>query len=357
MASRELDKRERRILQAVVSEYLENGDAVSSRQVTTRHPLGVSPATVRGVMADLEQLGLLEQKHTSGGRVPTATGLRCFIDTMLRVKGVSAEQASEIRDYLRPSRGAQPSDVVGRASSLLSQLTRHAAVVTMPTLDDQRIAHLEFVPLRGANVLCVVVTTDGRIENRLLTVEPEQLSRLERAQAYLAKLAKGATMAEMRQRLLGELGALKHQYDQVAALQLGEQVSSLFAEPNAHLVVSGQANLLAGALGQDGAPGQSVAHVTSLLAALEDKHSMLDLLDKARTSPQLQVFLGAESAHGAFAEASVVAIPYGVGTQTLGALAVIGPTHMNYGKVISMVDFTADVLTEFLTENEVRTYG
>lgn len=350
MPAKELDRRERRILQAVVSEYLEHGDAVSSRQVTARHPIGVSPATVRGVMADLEHIGLLEQRHTSAGRVPTPAGLRIFIDTLLRVRDLSPDNQAEIRQYLRAGASGQPGEVMARASTLLSQLTHHAAVVTTPALDEQRIAHLEFVMLRGDKVLCVVVTTDGRIENRLLAVDVAQLPLLERAQAHLARLACGLTFAEMRQRVLGELGALSDQYEHAVALQLGAQVSDVFASEHAGVVVSGQSNLLSAALTDAGQPAHAVARVHELLQALEDKRSVLALLDKARHSPQLQVYLGADTAHHAFVDASVVAIPYGAPGRALGALAVIGPTHMNYGKVISVVDFTAEVLSEILTE-------
>src|SRR5215467_4267121 len=161
----DLSRRAQKILHAVVTEYLQGGDAVGSRTVTRRHDLGLSPATVRNVMADLEELGLLEQRHTSAGRVPTATGLRFFIDSLLKVRGLTPREKDEIRErVIAPS----PEEVVARASRLLSDLTHHAAVIVAPDPDSQRLERIEFIPLRDGKLIAVLVTTDGRIENRLV---------------------------------------------------------------------------------------------------------------------------------------------------------------------------------------------
>jgi heat-inducible transcriptional repressor len=340
MSGSELSRRAQKILQAVVTEYLHGGDAVGSRTVTRRHDLGLSPATVRNVMADLEELGMLEQRHQSAGRVPTASGLRFFIDSLLKVRGLSAREKEEIRErVVAPT----SEEVVQRASRLLSDLTQHAAVIIAPDPDQQRLGQIEFVPLRDGKLIAVLVTTDGRIENRLIVddVEPR---RLESIHNYLNQMLSGMTLDEVRERVIRELGEDKNRYDEAvgAALRLGAAVFVARPERSADVVVSGQANLLDDALAHDRA--------RDLLKTLEDKETLIRLLDRTRRAGGLQVFLGAETAMSALATSSVVAVPYGPDDQPIGALAVIGPMRMNYGKVMSVVDVTAETVSQLLAE-------
>ena len=352
MASSDLSRRAQKILHAVITEYLSVGDAVGSRTVTRRHDLGLSPATVRNVMADLEEMGLLEQRHTSAGRVPTASGLRFFIDSLLKVRGLSPRERDEIRErVIAPT----PDEVVQNASRLLSDLTHHAAVIVAPHPDLQRLERIEFVPLRDGKLIAVLVTTDGRIENRLVLDEPEaersepasgrgiDPSRLERIHNYLNDLLAGMTLDEVRDRVIRELGEDKNKYDEAvaSALRLGHAVFVSPPERSAPVVISGQANLL------DDAQPQ---HIRELLHALEDKQTLVRLLDRTRHAEGLQVFLGAETALQALAGSSVVAVSYGPEEQPIGALAVIGPMRMNYGKVMSVVDFTADTVSQLLAD-------
>jgi len=326
-------------LHAVVTEYLQGGDAVGSRTVTRRHDLGLSPATVRNVMADLEELGLLEQPHSSAGRVPTPSGLRFFIDSLLKVRSLSVREKDEIRErVVAPT----PDEVVQRASRLLSDLTQHASVIITPDPDHQRLGQIEFVPLRDGKLIAVLVTTDGRIENRLIVDEVDPRT-LERIHNYLNEMLSGLTLDEVRDRVRRELGEDKNRYDEAisAALRLGRAV---FVErrERAGVVVSGQANLLDDNVAQD--------RLRELLRTLEDKETLIRLLDRTRGAEGLQVFLGAETALSALASSSVIAVSYGPGEQPIGALAVIGPMRMNYGKVMSVVDVTADIVTQLLAE-------
>ena len=336
----DLSRRAQRILHAVVSEYLTGGEAVGSRTVTRRHDLGLSPATVRNVMADLEELGMREQRHTSAGRVPTATGLRFFIDSLLKVRGLTAREKEEIRERVT---GATPDEVVQRASRMLSDLTQHAAVIIAPDPEQQRLDRIEFVPLRDGKLIAILVTTDGRIENRLV-VDDVSATSLERIHNYLNKLLAGMTLDEVRERVLRELGDDKNRYDDAisAALRLGRAVFVTPPERNASVLVSGQSNLLDAELAQD--------RLRDLLRALEDKETLVRLLDRTRGAEGLQVFLGAETTMQALAGSSVVAMPYGPDEQPIGALAVIGPMRMNYGKVMSVVDVTAETVTRLLAE-------
>jgi len=339
----ELTRRARKILQAVVSEYLQSGDAVGSRTITRRHDIGLSPATVRNVMADLEDLGLLEQRHTSAGRVPTATGLRFFIDSLLKLRGLTPREKDDIR-----ARVTAPTadEVLQRASRLLSEITQHAAVIVTPDPALARFGHLEFVPLRNGKLLGILVTTDGRIENKLLTLDqPIDESRLDRIHAYLNSTLSGLTLDEVRDRVIREVGEVKHQYDELVAeaLRLGSHV---FAQGDRHadVVVSGQANLL------DAPTATSLDQMRELMRALEDRELLVRLLDRTRTAEGIQVFLGAETATQALFGASVVAESYGPEERPIGAIAVIGPMRMNYGKVMSVVDFTADIVSQLLQD-------
>ncbi len=343
----ELNRRARKILQAVVSEYLTSGDAVGSRTVTRRHDIGLSPATVRNVMSDLEDMGLLEQRHTSAGRVPTDRGLRFFIDSLLKVRGLTPTEKEDIRARLTaPTRD----EILGNATRLLSEITQHAAVIVAPDPSQLRFDHLEFVPLRSGKMICILVTSDGRIENKLISVE-ERLDvderSLERIHNYLNHLLSGLTLDEIRDRVMRELGEDKNRYDRevAAALRLGQ---AAFAEPGvADVVVSGQSNLFDPTATADRA---HMDRVRDLLRALEDKQLLIRLLDRTKGADGIQVFLGAETAHVALSDSSVVAMAYGAEERPIGALAVIGPMRMNYGKVMSVVDFTADAVSQLLTE-------
>jgi heat-inducible transcriptional repressor len=339
MAGGDLSRRAQKNLHAVITEYLSVGDAVGSRTVTRRHDLGLSPATVRNVMADLEELGLLEQRHTSAGRVPTPSGLRFFIDSLLKVRGLSPRERDEIRERVQ---APTPDEVVQNASRLLSDLTHHAAVILAPDPDQQRLERIEFVPLRDGKLIAVLVTTDGRIENRLVLDEVDA-NRLDRIHNYLNELLAGMTLDEVRERVTRELGEDKNKYDEAvaSALRLGHAVFVSPPERAQPVVISGQANLL-----DDVQPEQ----IRELLRTLEDKQTLVRLLDRTRRAEGLQVFLGAETAMQALAGSSVVAVSYGPGEQAIGALAVIGPMRMNYGKVMSVVDFTADTVSQLLAD-------
>jgi heat-inducible transcriptional repressor len=341
MAGNDLTRRAQKILHAVVTEYLQGGDAVGSRTVTRRHDLGLSPATVRNVMADLEEMGLLEQRHTSAGRVPTASGLRFFIDSLLKVRGLSPREQDEIRERVIAN---SPEEVVQRASRLLSDLTHHAAVILAPDPHVQRLERIEFVPLRDGKLIAVLVTTDGRIENRLLADDVD-LARLERIHRYLNELLAGMTLDEVRERVIRELGEDKNLYDEAvaAALRLGHAVF-VSTERSADVVVAGQANLL------DESAEARPERIRELLRTLEDKETLIRLLDRTRKADGIQVFLGAETAMQALQGSSIVAMSYGPEEQPIGALAVIGPMRMNYGKVMSVVDFTADTVSQLLAE-------
>jgi heat-inducible transcriptional repressor len=343
---KELTHRARKILSAVVSEYLHTGEAVGSRTITRRHHVDLSAATVRNVMSDLEELGLLVQPHTSAGRVPTPQGLRIFIDSMVKVRSLSPREKDEIRNQY--GIGTQALDeVMARTSRVLSDITRYAGVVLAPNPARQQLRHIEFVPLRENKFLCILVTHEGQIENKLIAVDfAVPRARLDSIHRYLQELLSGLTLDQVRERVLRELGEEKNRYDEMvaAALRLS-QAALAEAVPSADVIVSGGANLLDTARIED---DTQLGRLRDLLQALEEKELLVRLLDQTMRSERIQVFLGAETAHAALNDTAVIATPYGPEERPVGAIAVIGPTRMNYGRVMSVVDFTAGLISELL---------
>jgi heat-inducible transcriptional repressor len=344
----DINHRARKILYAIVSEYLATGEAVGSRTVTRRHGIDLSPATVRNVMSDLEEMGLLEQPHTSAGRVPTETGLRFFIDSLLKVRSLSPREKDDIRE--RYGKSLDFDALLQRTSRVLSDITHYAGIVLAPAPGRQTLKHIEFVPLSNDRFLGILVTTDGRIENKLVHLDGASLEpgQLERIHNYLNETLEGLTLDEVRERVLREMGDEKHRYDRLVAqaLQLSQAALEGAEAATADVIVSGAPNLLDPA--RQGEP-EALARMRALLHALEEKDLMVRLLDRTMASDRIQVFLGAETPFEALGETAVVAMPYGPGDRPVGAIAVIGPTRMNYGKVMSVVDFTADLVSGMLT--------
>ena len=353
MSQTQLNRRSRKILQAIVKEYLQSGEAVGSRTVTRRHEIGLSPATVRNVMADLEELGLLEQPHASAGRVPTKTGLRFFIDSLLKVRGLTPQEKEQIRLHYEGKGPSGGGDIIAnlmqRTSRLLAEITRHTGIVLAPNPAYQRLRHIEFVPLSESKYLCILVTSEGRIENKLVEVDfAVDASRLGRIHNYLDELLGGLSMGEVRERILRELGQEKNRYDGMVstALHLSKAATEQTGQMG-EVLVMGQANLLDVVRADD---PERLDRMRELLRALEDKEVMVRLLDQAMKAEGVQVFLGAETAFGPLEDSSVIAMPYGPEERPVGAIAVIGPMRMNYGKVMSIVDFTAEMISQLISE-------
>jgi heat-inducible transcriptional repressor len=353
----DLTLRAKRILNAVVQEYLSTGDAVGSRTVTRRYGIDLSPATVRNVMADLEDLGLLKQPHTSAGRVPTDDGLRFFIDSLLKVRALSSKEREEILSrYKLPA--SDLDDVLQRTSRMLSELAQQATIVISPFPERQRLEHVEFVRLPHrdvgghAQVLAVLVTSGGVVENKLFAAElPADPGFIERVNNYLNEKAKGRTLEEIRVKVLEDLGADKEHMDELAAQALRLGRAAFGSESSPDVIVSGQAHLLdqgASPAISGEAAGERLVRMQRLLGVLEEKERIVRLLDRTLAAEGIQVWLGAETPFAEVADVSVVATPYGPDDRPVGTIAVIGPTRMNYSKVIPLVDFTAELVSGVL---------
>ena len=344
-----LDARAQHLLKTLVERYVAEGQPVGSRALSRHSGLDLSPATIRNVMADLEEMGLLEQPHTSAGRVPTESGLRFFIDSLLKVRSLSPKEKEEIRERYGPALDFD--ELLQRTSRVLSDITHYAGLVLVPNPGRQKLRQIEFLPLSSGRFLCILVTAEGRIENKLVQVDlPIEVGQLERMHNYLNELLEGLTIDEVRDRVLRELGEEKNRYDAMVAQALRLSQAALErTEVSASVIVSGAPNLLDPARA---AEPETLARMRALLQALEEKELLVGLLDRTMASDRIQVFLGAETAFDALGDTAVVVAPYGPGDRPVGAIAVIGPTRMNYGKVMSVVDFTADLLTRMLSEPE-----
>ncbi len=337
----DINHRARKILQAVIQEYISTGDPVGSRTITKRHTLDLSPATVRNVMADLEEAGLLAQPHTSAGRIPTDQGLRYFVDTLLKVRSLSSKEKEDISvRYHVPT--LEFDEMMQETSKILSELSQHTALVFSPRPETNVFQHIEFMRLRESELLAVLVTKSGKIENKIIPIEkPVAENELERIHNYLNGLLGGLTLDEVRARVSEEIGKEQNRYDELVAraLQLGSQALERPNQPD--IIIGGQANLVE--------QTADAEHLRTVLRALEEKQQLLQLLDRTVQAPGIKVFIGAETQMAPLRDMSVVAAAYGPEDRPLGTLGVIGPQHMNYSKVISLVDFTAHLLSDMLS--------
>lgn len=342
----DLNQRSRKILAAIVQEYLNTGDAVGSRTVTRRHGIDLSPATVRNVMSDLEEAGLLKQPHTSAGRVPTEQGLRFFVDSLLKVRTLTPREREELgRRYALT--GTDLETALRDASRSLAELSAHTVVIEAPRPEVDVVEHVEFMRLRDRQVLAVLVTKSGKVQNKLVTtVENYEASDLERINNLVNELVSGLTLDEMSLRVRRELATEETKYDELRRQALTLSAEALPTDSPV-LIVEGQSNLFeaVAGLGEEGR-----GKMKALFKGLEEKRLLAELLERAAQAPGIQVFIGAETHIEELADFTVVATAYGLeeAGRPLGTLGVIGPTRMNYSKVINLVDFTAQILSGFI---------
>jgi heat-inducible transcriptional repressor len=333
----DIGARAKKILHAVVSEYLATGEAVGSQTVTRRYGLEVSAATVRTVMGDLEEAGLLKHAHTSGGRLPTERGLRYYVDMLLRVRSLTTGEKDEIRERLSPN-GDVP-DVMQRTSRLLRELSHLTVVVQAPRPESDVVQHLEFVQLREGQLLAVIATASGQIQNKLVPVDfPLSASDLDRINNYLNELMTGLTLEQWRARLFEEVKSDRATHDDLVNRALKLASAAVPATPAPDVLVDGQSNLLAGKA--------DLERAKLLLRTLEEKDLVVRLLERTLSAPGICVFIGAEANLADLTDVSVVAAPYGPEGRPLGTIGVIGPARMNYSRVIPLVDFTAETIGE-----------
>ncbi|MFO1464638.1 MAG: heat-inducible transcriptional repressor HrcA [bacterium] len=335
-----LDPRESQILQALVESYIQTAAPVGSGTLSRGGDFGLSSATIRNVMGDLEAEGYLEQPHTSAGRVPTEKGLRFYIDCLLKVEPLEEEVKSQIRQSIQE--GTDTVSILQNASRMLSGLSQHVGVILAPKREVARLKHIEFLPLRESKILAILVTEQGVVQNRLFEVE-ESLSRadLVRMNNYLNSFLGGLNLSEAKQRILTEMARQQDALDRLLkqALVLSQEVVSADSEG---LFIEGEKNFL---FTQE---FSNLNKIREILAALEEKHRLVEFLDRAHKAPGVQIFVGSESRLSSLEDCSVIVANYGGEAKPLGSLGVIGPTRMDYSKLIPMVEFTARSLGDIL---------
>lgn len=340
----ELNERSRDIFRQIVDAYVETGEPIGSRTISRRLGMSLSPATIRNVMADLEDLGLLYAPHTSAGRLPTEAGLRLFVQAMMEVGDISEEERAEIESQCSAAGRTMP-DVLEEASTTLSGLSSCAGLVFAPKTD-RPLKHMEFVPIGPGRALVVLVTEGGIVENRVLEV-PLGIppSALTQATNFLNAHIAGRTLAEARAEIQAELDRQKTQLDQLAA---GVVASGLAVwggpETGGTLIVKGQSRLL-----NDVTAVSQLERIRALFEALEAKETVLRMLDQASHADGVQIFIGAENTLFRHAGCSAIIAPFKDGRErVVGAVGVIGPTRLNYARIVPMVDYTAKVVGRIL---------
>ena len=335
-----LGERAQHLLRILIETYIREGQPVGSRALTRESGLQLSSATIRNVMADLEELGFVASPHTSAGRVPTDKGYRFFVDTLLRLRPLDETASAEMRRQFDANRDSS-TDLIATVSQLLSSATQLAGVVTVPRARGASITQIEFVGLSENRVLVVLVFNDREVQNRILQLErrysPDELKR---ASNYLNEQFRGRTLREVRQEILRQLSETHAHMNQIMldAISVAQQVFDAGGEGKLEYVIKGETNLMGAA------ELTSVEKLRRLFEAFNEKRDFLHLLDQSLKADGVQIFIGHESGYQILDDVSVVTAPYADADGVVGVLGVIGPTRMAYERVIPIVDMTAKLL-------------
>ena len=341
-----LSKRDQEILEILISDYISSASPVGSKAISKKHNGRLSPATIRGVMADLEQMGLLTQPYTSAGRIPTPQGMRYYVDCLLKCHDLSEEERRKVRRFYDvPDLCAD--EIISRTSKILSAISNYVGLIRTPMWGKIAFKQLEFIRLSHNRLLGIFVSKDGMVENKIIEVsEDYSYADLEKINKYCNSAFMGLTLEEAKNKIFRELKIVRSDYDRLLAKALIYSQDVFAGVPYADVIVDGESHLLS-------APEFSDARkLKGLLEMLEEKQQLLHILERCREAEGVSIFIGAEAAqkegNPALESVSVVAAPYRKDGQVLGTIGVIGPTRMDYSRVVPIVDFTAKVLEDIL---------
>ena len=336
-----MDKRAQILLKTLVEHYISEGQPIGSRTLLQHSGLDVSPATIRNVMSDLEQLGFITSPHTSAGRIPTKKGYRLFVDSLMTVQPLDQRALSQLKSGLT---SPNPQALIANAADMLSQLTQFAGVILTPKRSRNTLKHLEFLHLSEKKILVILVTEDGQVQNRmLLTDKVFSASELTAASNYVNSQCQGLSFEEVHARLKQELQQVQMDINHLmsAAMEAASQPDSSEKEA---MVIAGERNLL-----QIDDLSTNVTSLRKLFEIFERRTALMQLLDHSQRAEGVQIFIGGESGYLPLDECSLVTSPYEVDGQVVGTLGVIGPTRMAYERVIPIVDITAKLLSNALS--------
>ncbi len=342
-----LNERSRAIFRQIVETYLETGEPVGSRNISRNLPMTLSPASVRNVMSDLEQLGLIYAPHTSAGRLPTHVGLRLFVDGLLEVGDLTEEERKQIQSQIAFKRNKSIEQLLAEAGEMISGLS-HCAGVVLAEKQVSRLKHIEFVPLEPGRALVVLVGDDQTVENRIISLPPGlPPSALVEAANYLNAHVRGLSMDEARSRIEQQVASARAELDaltqKVIKAGLAEWSGSLGDRQN--LIVRGQSNLL-----KDLTAIEELERIRQLFEDLETKRDLIQLLGLAERAEGVRIFIGSENQLFSLSGSSLIVAPFqDKSHKIVGVLGVIGPTRINYARIIPMVDYTARLVGRLLT--------
>lgn len=333
----DLNDRSLHLLKTIVERYIQDGQPVGSRALSKNTDISLSPATIRNVMADLDDLGLIHSPHTSAGRVPTVKGYRFFVDSLLTVKPLEAEAVNQLNSEFKDAENA--GEILNRASKMLSEVSKMAGVVTLPKREVLCLRHIEFLSLSNTRVLVIFVTNEQEVHNKIIHTA-KQFSEAELVQAanYLNSVYSGRSLAAVRQAVLDELKQDQQLVNQgmIDAVNIAQQAFE--QQPVEDYVLSGETNLMGFNELSD------MGHLKQLFDAFSQKQGVIHILDQCLVAEGVQIYIGEESGYQALDQCSLVTSSYTINEETVGVLGVIGPTRMAYEKVIPFVDMTAKLL-------------
>jgi len=334
-----LDERAQTLLRILVDKYIREGQPVGSRTLSRDSGLDLSPATIRNIMSDLEELGFVDSPHTSAGRIPTIKGYRFFVDTLIKLTPPNGDDLLRFTQGLNEVAG-DPQALAISVSNLLSAVTRLAGIVTVPRRAQTSLRQIEFLPLSGKRVLAILVVNDREVQNKILNVQRDfSADELRRATNYLNDRFSGRSLSQVREVVLGELRKTRESMNalMVEAIEMAHQVFP-DSEPEPEFVMAGETNLMGLEELAD------VERLKGLFEAFGRQRDILHLLDQSMRAEGVQIFIGHESGYQLLDNCSIVAAPYVTEDDTMGVLGVIGPTRMAYERVIPIVDVTAKLL-------------
>ncbi len=345
MAAGVISERASILLKTLVEHHIQDGQPVGSGTLLKAAGLPVSAATIRNVMSDLEERGYLQSPHTSAGRVPTALGYRLFVDTLLQIQAPEDDAVSALRAELNPDKSA--TELVQAASSLLSNITAQAGLVTVPRQEANQLRQVEFLPLSGNRVLVILVVNEREVQNRIIhTQRPFTEAQLRDAAAIVNQRYAGQALNQVKERILHEMQEARSQIDGYLedALALASKALDQEADTEECMMV-GESRLF----GSASASAEEMSTLRDLFESFEQKKDLLHLLERSTRADGVQIFIGEEAGYDVFGNYSVVTAPYSDGFRTLGVLGVIGPKRMEYARVIPIVDVTARMLSSALS--------
>jgi heat-inducible transcriptional repressor len=336
------------LLKSLVEQYIVDGQPVGSKRLSESSDLGVSSATIRNVMADLEEKGFVSSPHTSAGRIPTPMGYRFFVDSLLKVEPLGQIDLKHLQAQFDPDMTAQ--ELVQSASGMLSEVTHLAGVVTIPRRDQVTLRHVEFLSLNDSRVLAILVLDDHEVQNRVIYTENEYTEiQLKEATNFINQSFSGQSLSRIRDRIIVSMKTDRESMNglMLTSLEMAEKAFTEEDEPNDY-IVAGQENLF------DLSQSKALEDIRELFKAFGLKGDILHLLDRCMESNGMQLFIGQESGYEILDECSVVTSPYQVDGELVGVLGVIGPTRMAYERVIPLVDATARILGAALNNSRQK---